>query len=227
MRLLIIEDEKHLAEAMHQILKKNNYLVDISFDGSDGLDNALSNIYDAIILDIMLPYIDGYTLLKTLRDSKIYTPVLILSAKSQLEDKVLGLDTGADDYLAKPFETEELLARLRAITRRKNNEILSSELLYSNIKLNTDNLILKCNDTTLALTLKESQLLEMLIINKDIITSKNNIIEKIWGYTSEAEDNNVEVYISFLRKKLKILECNIKIKTIRNLGYKLEVINNV
>lgn len=222
MRVLIVEDEKYLAEALMQILKKNNYLVDISLNGEDGLDNALTDIYDAIILDVMLPKLNGFEVIKEIRKNEILTPVIMLTAKNELEDKVKGLDYGADDYLSKPFESSELLARIRAITRRKNKTIISTNLKFNNISLNLDNLNLSTETVSLNLTLKEAGLLELLIINKEFITSKNSIIEKLWGFDSEAEDNNVEVYISFLRKKLNLINAKAKITTIRNLGYRLD-----
>lgn len=222
LRVLIVEDEKYLAEALMHILKKHNYLVDISLNGQDGLDNSLTDIYDAIILDVMLPKLNGFEVIKEIRSNKISTPVIMLTAKNELEDRVKGLDYGADDYLPKPFETSELLARLRAITRRKTKEIISSNIKFSNITLNLDNLIISNEILSLNLTLKEAGLLELLILNKDVITSKNSIIEKLWGFDSEAEDNNVEVYISFLRKKLTLINAKVKITTIRNLGYRLD-----
>lgn len=222
MRVLIVEDEKYLAEALMHILKKNNYLVDISLNGEDGLDNGLTGIYDAIILDIMLPRLNGFEVLKNLRLNNISTPIIMLTAKNEVEDKIKGLDLGADDYLPKPFDTNELLARIRAISRRKNKEITSTNINFSNITLNMDNLTIINESNILNLTLKEAGLLELLITNKDVITSKNSIIEKIWGYDSEAEDNNVEVYISFLRKKLILINANAKITTVRNLGYRID-----
>lgn len=224
MRILIVEDEKYLGEALMHILKKNNYLVDLCLNGQDGLDNALTDIYDAIILDIMLPKLNGFEVIKELRTNKITTPIILLTAKNDIEDKVLGLDLGADDYLAKPFETNELLARIRAITRRKSKSLLTNNLNFGNIKLNLENLNVSSDFLSLNLTLKEASLLELLIINKDVITSKNNIIEKLWGFDSEAEDNNVEVYVSFIRKKLNLINANAKITTVRNLGYRLDKI---
>lgn len=221
MRILIVEDEIYLAEALLHILKKNNYTADISLNGVDGLDNALTGIYDAIILDVMLPKLNGYEVLEKLRKENVNTPIIMLTAKNEVDDKVKGLDLGADDYLPKPFDTSELLARLRAITRRKNTDILSDKLEFNNLVLDYNNLVLTCENSNLKLTLKEAQILELLILNKDLVTSKSNIIEKLWGYTSEAEDNNVEVYISFIRKKFCILNTKVKITTIRNLGYKL------
>lgn len=223
MRILIVEDEIYLAEALAQILKKNNYIVDTAEDGSTGLDNALSGIYDLIILDIMLPEIDGISVLKKLREEGISTPVILLTAKGQTSDKVKGLDSGADDYLPKPFEIEELLARIRAAIRRRGEVQPDTNLKYGDIELNTSTLKLYKGAKEIKLVLKESQLLEFLILRKTSVTSKELVIEKLWGFDSEAEHNNVEVYISFLRKKLSSLNSSVIINTVRGVGYVLEV----
>lgn len=223
MRILIVEDELHLAEALAQILRKNNYTVDSANDGEAGLDNALSDIYDLIILDIMLPKMDGISVLKNIRKEGISTPVILLTARGEITDKVIGLDSGADDYLPKPFATEELLARIRALSRRKGEVLPDNTLQYGDIELNTAALKLSKGSREVKLILKESELLELLIIRKNSVTSKEMIIEKIWGFDSEAEYNHVEVYISFLRKKLLFLESDVSINTIRGIGYVLEV----
>lgn len=225
MRILIVEDELHLAEALTQILKKNNYTVDAVNDGESGLDNALSNIYDLILLDIMLPKMDGISILKKLRKEGISTPVILLTAKGEISDKVVGLDSGADDYLAKPFATEELLARIRAMSRRKGEVLPDNALKFGDIELNTANLKLSKDSKEVKLILKESELLEFLIARKNTVTSKELIIEKIWGFDSEVEHNHVEVYISFLRKKLAFLNSEVTINTVRGVGYVLEVKN--
>lgn len=225
MRILIVEDELHLAEALTQILKKNNYTVDAVNDGESGLDNALSNIYDLILLDIMLPKMDGISILKKLRKEGISTPVILLTAKGEISDKVVGLDSGADDYLAKPFATEELLARIRAMSRRKGEVLPDNTLRFGDIELNTANLKLSKDSKEVKLILKESELLEFLIARKNTVTSKELIIEKIWGFDSEVEHNHVEVYISFLRKKLAFLNSEVTINTVRGVGYVLEVKN--
>ncbi len=225
MRILIVEDELHLAEALTQILKKNNYTVDAVNDGESGLDNALSNIYDLILLDIMLPKMDGISVLKKLRKEGISTPVILLTAKGEISDKVVGLDSGADDYLAKPFATEELLARIRAMSRRKGEVLPDNTLKFGDIELNTANLKLSKGSKEVKLILKESELLEFLIARKNTVTSKELIIEKIWGFDSEVEHNHVEVYISFLRKKLAFLNSEVTINTVRGVGYVLEVKN--
>ena len=223
MRILVVEDELHLAEALTQILKKNNYTVDAVNDGESGLDNGLSGIYDVIILDIMLPKVDGITILKELRKEGISTPVILLTAKGEISDRVTGLDSGADDYLAKPFATEELLARIRALSRRKGEVLQANTLNFGDIELNTETLKLSCGSKDVKLILKESELLELLITRKNSATSKELIIEKLWGYDAEVEHNHVEVYISFLRKKLVYLNSEVIINTVRGVGYILEV----
>lgn len=222
MRILIVEDEVHLAEALSQILKKHHYSVDAVHDGQSGLDNALSGIYDLLLLDIMLPEMDGITILKTIRGQGISTPVILLTAKGEISDKITGLDYGADDYVAKPFSTEELLARIRAALRRKGEVIPEDSLKFGDIELNTGNLKLACKGKELKLILKESELMELLITRKTAIASKEQIIEKLWGFDSEVEHNNVEVYISFLRKKIAFLNSSVRINTIRGVGYVLE-----
>ncbi|KQY79990.1 two-component system response regulator [Paenibacillus sp. Root52] len=223
MRILIAEDEIHLAEAVSQILKKNNYSVDMVHDGRSGLDYALSGIYDLLLLDIMMPEMDGITVLKTLRSEGNHTPVILLTAKGEIDDKVTGLDYGADDYIAKPFATEELLARIRAALRRKGEVVPEDALKFGDIELNTVQLKLSVQGKEMKLNLKENELLELLITRKSAITSKEQIIEKLWGFDSEVEYNNVEVYISFLRKKLTFLNSAVRINTIRGVGYVLEV----
>lgn len=221
MRILVVEDERHLAEALSQILKKNHYTADISFDGESGLDNALSGIYDVIVLDIMLPKMDGISVLKELRREKIETPVLLLTAKGDVLDKVKGLDSGADDYLAKPFHTDELLARIRALSRRRGEVLTDNVLSCGDLSLNTATMVVSANHKQINLTLKEFELLEFLMLHQDMIVSKEQIIEKLWGFDSEAEDNHVEVYISFLRKKLRHLSSGMAINTVRGAGYTL------
>ncbi|KZL89651.1 response regulator transcription factor [Clostridium magnum] len=222
MRILIVEDELPLAEALAQILRKNNYTVDAVNDGESGLDNALTNIYDLIVLDIMLPKMDGITILKTIRKEEISTPVILLTARGEISDKVLGLDSGADDYLAKPFASEELLARIRAMSRRKGEVLQDNSLKFGDLQLNTSTLKLSKDNKEIKLILKESQLLELLIMRKNIASSKELIIEKLWGFDSEVEHNHVEVYISFLRKKLTYLNSKVTINTVRGVGYILE-----
>ena len=222
MRILLVEDEQHLSEAIAHILKKNHYTVDAVFDGSDGLDFALTGIYDLIILDIMLPKMDGISVLKRLRQEGYDTPVLLLSAKSEISDKVKGLDSGADDYLAKPFNTEELLARIRALSRRKGEIVSDNNLVFGDITLNISTMTLSKDNLSVNLTLKEFEVLEHLIKRGEMISPKNQIIEKLWGFDSEAEANHVEVYVSFLRKKLSFVKSNVTIQAVRGVGYVLK-----
>ncbi|MDR1641533.1 MAG: response regulator transcription factor [Clostridiales bacterium] len=222
MRILYVEDEKFLAQAIAQALKRRNYAVDLEYDGLAGLDMALLDIYDIVILDIMLPNLSGIEILREMRKEGVETPVILLTAKSGVEDKVEGLDCGADDYLSKPFQVEELLARLRALGRRKGQLVNGSVLVFADIELNYNTLELRGNGKTFHLTLKESQLLELLINNKYTVISTNTIIEKLWGWDSEAEDSHVQVHVAFLRKKLKLLSDKVKIKTTYGVGYVLQ-----
>ncbi|SDZ08199.1 DNA-binding response regulator, OmpR family, contains REC and winged-helix (wHTH) domain [Evansella caseinilytica] len=223
MRVLLVEDERRMAEAIGQVLKKNNYSVDLAHDGEYGLDCALSGIYDMIVLDIMLPKLDGISLLMELRQHRIFTPVILLTAKGETEDKVRGLDSGADDYLAKPFQTEELLARMRALGRRQGELLHENILRYGDIELNPHTLDLKCREKSFRLTLKEAQLLELLLKHSGMILPTATIIEKLWGFETDTEDRHVQVYVSFLRKKLVQLESAVKIKSVRGKGYVLAV----
>lgn len=221
MRILIIEDEVALADALAQIFYKNRYIADVSNDGESGLDNALTNIYDVIILDIMLPKMNGFDVLKNMRLNGIQTPVLLLTAKDEISDKVTGLDLGADDYLTKPFATEELLARVRSMYRRKAKVIVENALSYEDISLNLSTYELECDGNSVKLGLKEYSIMEFFLKNHGMVISKEKLIEKIWGYESDAEYNNVEVYISFLRKKLSHIKSRVSIKTVRGVGYRL------
>lgn len=221
MRVLIVEDERQLADALSEILRKNNYTVDVVYDGEAGLDYALSEIYDIIVLDVMLPKKDGISILKEIRSKGFTIPIILLTAKGEIEDKVMGLDSGADDYLTKPFKTAELLARLRVLSRRKGELMVSSTLAYGDIEVNPHTLFIYCNKKSFKLTLKEMQLLELFIETKNTTLSKSKIIEKIWGFDSNADDHYAEVYISFLRKKLLQLHSKVSIQTIRGIGYKL------
>ncbi|WP_040205836.1 response regulator transcription factor [Neobacillus jeddahensis] len=224
MRVLMVEDERYMAEAVAQVLKKNHYSVDLENNGEDGLDSGLSGIYDIIILDIMLPKMNGINVLRKLRENGIDTPVILLTARGTTEDKVVGLDSGADDYLAKPFHTDELLARLRALGRRKTELLTDGIHKFGDIELNPHTLVLFCGKKEKTLTLKESQLLELLINRKGMISSKDIIIEKLWGYDTDAEDNRVEIHVSLLRKKLTLLESEVSIRTIRGVGYVLTTV---
>ena len=221
MKLLVVEDEVALAEALSEILKRNKYVVDTVYDGEDGLAYGLTDIYDCIILDIMLPKMNGIDVLKTLRKRHISTPVLLLTAKSDTEDKINGLDSGADDYLTKPFVSGELLARVRSLTRRKG-EVVTDEFTFGDIALNKSTFSLSREGQFVKLSLKEYQIMELLIANPKQLIPKERFIEKIWGYESDVEYNNVEVYISFLRKKLSAIGSSVTIKTARGIGYFLE-----
>lgn len=222
MKILIVDDERGLTDALAVILKQNKYSVDCAYNGEDGLDMGLSGIYDLIILDVMMPKMDGFTVLKYLRQNKIDTPVLVLSAKTETADKIDGLNLGADDYLTKPFNTNELLARIRALLRRK--EKFTSDLLtFSDITLDRDTFELKKDEKSISLGKKEFQILEMLMLNQGKSIDKEKFIEKIWGFDTEAEYNTIEVYVSFLRKKLLAVGANVEIKSIRGIGYTLGV----
>jgi len=220
-KILYVEDEKYMALAVAQVLKKNNYSIDLAYDGEIGLDLALAGQYDIVILDIMLPKISGIGLLREMRKANVETPVILLTAKGETEDKVTGLDSGADDYLAKPFQMEELLARLRALGRRKGQLCPDNILSYGDVELNYNTLDLYGNGETFHLTLKESQILEFLMSHRGQTISTTTIIEKLWGWDSNAEDSHVQVQIAFLRKKLGIISKRVKIKTIYGVGYML------
>lgn len=222
MRLLLAEDEKELADALVEILKHNNYSVDAVYDGQEALDYLEGQEYDGAILDIMMPRMDGLTVLKKIREQGNPVPVLLLTAKTTVDDRVTGLDTGADDYLGKPFAMKELLARIRAMTRRQS-EATQPVLQYGNITLNRATFELSTTMENLRLANKEFQMLEMLMSNPGQIISTERFMEKIWGYDSETEINVVWVYISYLRKKLTNIGADVEIKAIRNQGYSLEV----
>ena len=220
MKILLVDDERQLTDALSAILKQNNYLVDCAFDGEEGLDYALSGIYDLIILDVMMPKMDGFTLLKILRQKKIDVPVLILSAKTETNDRVGGLNLGADDYLTKPFSTDELLARVKALLRRKE-KFTGDVLSFGDISLDRDTFELFRGENRIVLGKKEFQIIEMLILAGGKTINKERFIEKIWGYDSDAEYNTIEVYLSFLRRKLKAVGASVEIKSIRGIGYVL------
>ena len=222
MKLLLVEDEKQLSEALQQILIKNKYSVDAVYNGDEGLDYALTGVYDVIILDIMLPKLNGIEILKMIRKRKISTPVILLTAKGSVEDRILGLDSGADDYLPKPFSPDELLARLRALTRRNGDFINENILEFSDIKLNLSTYDMEVNDNSITLTQKEFEILKYFMQRPKLVVSKDDLITKLWGFDSDVEHNNIEVYISFLRKKLAYVESDVKITTIRRVGYRLE-----
>ena len=222
MRVLVVEDEVRLAATLQDLLEMNGYTADVCHDGETGLDNALSAIYDVIVLDVMLPRLDGFTVLRRLRAAGNTTPVLMLTARSELSDRVKGLDAGADYYLTKPFEPKELLACIRALTRRQPELRQTDTLACGDLRLEKNAFTLSCGDRSVRLSRKEFDMMEMLMLNQRMVVTKENLLLKVWGYESDAEDNNVEVYISFLRKKLEHLRSQVKIRTIRMVGYCLE-----
>ena len=226
MKILIIEDEYSLADAIAETLKNDNFNVSIETNGEDGENEALTENYDLILLDVMLPKKNGFDILRTLRQEKIKTPVIMLTAKSEIEDKLNGLEHGADDYITKPFAMRELMARIKAVLKRTNNIENTECLEYGDLVLDLKNAKLRCNNNEIQISGKEFELLEQLLINKNQISSRESLTERIWGYDSDSEYNNVEVYITFIRRKLKLIGSAVNIKAIRGVGYKLEVNND-
>lgn len=226
MKILIIEDEYSLADAIRECLEREHMDVTIVTNGFSGEEEALTNLYDLILLDIMLPKKNGFEILKTLKEEKIKTPIIILTAKSELDDKLNGLENGADDYITKPFHMKELLARVKIILKRSMNVEDTNNLMYGDLILDLSTGKLKCNNMEVTINGKELNLMEILLLNKEHIIEKEVLTNKIWGYDSEAEYNNVEVYISFLRKKINLLNSKVKIITVRGMGYKLEEKND-
>ena len=222
MRLLVVEDEHRLADTLADILQSQKYLVDVCYDGESGLDNAMSGIYDAIVMDVMMPKMNGFEVVRSMRRQGNATPVLLLTARTETMDKVTGLDCGADYYLTKPFEIEELLACLRALLRRQG-EVVSEELRFGSVVLNLNTCTIQCEQRSTRLSAKEFELMRILMTNKEKIVPKETLLLKVWGYESDAEDNLVEVYISFLRKKLEFIKADIRIDVVRRVGYPLEV----
>lgn len=222
MRVLVIEDEVRLAATLQDLLELSGYAADVRHDGETGLDDALTGIYDVILLDVMLPKLDGFTLLRRLREAGNATPVLMLTARSEVSDKVEGLDLGADYYLTKPFDPKELLACVRALTRRQPELRNPDSLEFGGVKLEKSSFTLSCGPRSVRLSRKEFDMMELLLLNRNLVLTKESLLLKIWGYESEAEDNNVEVYISFLRKKLAHIHAKVRIRTIRMVGYCLE-----
>lgn len=222
MRVLVVEDERSLADTLVQILKKNHHSAECVYDGNDGLDYALAGSYDIVILDVMMPGRNGFEVAKEIRKTGSNVAILMLTARGEVEDRVRGLDSGADDYLPKPFATEELLARVRALSRRKGEIVERGGVMtFGDIELNVDSMVLSCRDKEMRLTNREEQLLEFLIRNRGIVCSKETIIERVWGPDSEAEHNHVEVYVSFLRKKFARLGSGVEINAVRGVGYLL------
>lgn len=225
MRILIVEDEKKLADIIASRLRKEKYVVDISCDGEEGLDNSLSNIYDLIILDVMLPKMNGFEILKEIRKKDIKSKVIMLTAKTLIDDKLNGLENGANDYITKPFHMEELVARVNVQLRNIDNIKITEHIEFGDLKLNIKKANLLCVTTneTIDIVGKEFLLLEQFMQNPEQIISKENLYEKVWGFENDAESNNLEAYLSFIRKKIKIIGSNVQIRAIRGLGYKIEV----
>ena len=222
MRVLVIEDEVRLAATLQDLLELNGYTADVRHDGESGLDEALTGIYDVMILDVMLPKMDGFTVLQRLRASGSAVPVLMLTARSELSDRVEGLDRGADYYLTKPFEPRELMACVRALTRRQPELRNTDVLTCGDLSLDKSSFTLSCAERSVRLSRKEFDMMELFMLNQKQVITKENLLVRIWGYESDAEDNNVEVYVSFLRRKLAHLRSQVSIRTIRMVGYCLE-----
>ena len=221
MRVLVVEDEVRLAATLQDLLELNGYTVDVCHDGEAGLDNALTSIYDVILLDVMLPKMDGFTVLRRLRAGSVSTPVLMLTARSELEDRIEGLNAGADYYLTKPFDIRELLACINALLRRQVPQV--DQLMLGNTVLDLGACTLSCGIKYVRLSAKEFDVMRFLLQAQSSIISKEVILAWVWGYDSEAVENHVEVYVGFLRKKLRSIGSNIRIEAVRRLGYRLEV----
>ena len=221
MNILVVEDEHNLADAIVKILSDAGYNAEAVYDGKDGLRGATSDLYDLIILDVMLPGMDGFEIVHELRRRQISTPVLMLTARTSTGDKVEGLDSGADDYMTKPFESAELLARVRALLRRKGDVVID-EIEFADIKLDLTTHDLSCGDMSVHLSGKEFEVMQMLMSTSQRIVSKQDLLTRIWGIDGEASENSVEAYISFLRKKLQHIGSKVQITTLRMLGYRLE-----
>ena len=222
MNILVVEDEVSLANAIQKILEQHGFMVDAVHDGPSALDYAEGLSYELIILDVMLPGLDGFGVVQKLRQKGIATPVLMLTARTTVRDKVTGLNSGADDYMTKPFDTEELLARVNALTRR-TGQVVVEQLRFGDLSLDLKSAELICGAERVQLSRKEFEVLKLFLYNPTATITKEMMIVKVWGVESDATDNNVEVYISFLRKKLKFLKSGVTIKNIQRLGYRLEV----
>ena len=221
MQILIVEDEHSLSDAIAQLLRDQHYEVDCVYDGRSGLEYARAGHYDLIILDVMLPQMDGFEVVKTMRMEKISTPVLILTARENISDKITGLDCGADDYMTKPFDYDELFARIRALTRRVG-EVVLNEITYGDLTLDLERAELRCGEKAVHLGYKKFAIMQRFMRHPQISISKEELIVSVWGSDSDAGENNVEVYISFLRKKLTFLGSRVQIYTLRRIGYRLE-----
>ena len=221
MKILVVDDEVKLADALGELFRRNKFIADVVYDGEEGYFSAKNGDYDVIILDVMMPKIDGFEVVRRLRQNKINTPVLMLTALDEVSSRVKGLDCGADDYLTKPFASEELLARVRALTRRQS-EFVFDCLTYHDVTLNTSNYTLSCGQKVVSLGAKEYEIMRLLLANPTQVLSKDTIISKVWGLDSDITENNVEAYMSFLRKKLFFIGSKVNINSKRLLGYYLE-----
>ncbi len=222
MNILLVEDEVALSNAIKKILEQRGFLVDAVFDGRDAVDYATGMDYNLIILDVMLPKLDGFEVLRRVRGAGVHSPILMLTARSAVPDKVTGLNCGADDYMTKPFDAEELLARVGALTRR-TGEVLLNEVRFEDLTLDLRSAVLRCGAESVQLSRREFEVMKLFLRNPAMTITKDALISRVWGMESEATDNNVEVYISFLRKKLKYLSSRVSIRNLQKIGYRLEV----
>ena len=222
MNILLVEDEVSLSNAVKKILEQRGFFVDAVYDGLSAVDYATGMDYNLIILDVMLPKMDGFEVLRVLRSRSIHAPILMLTARSTVPDKVTGLNGGADDYMTKPFDTEELLARVNALTRR-TGEVIVNDVRYEDLALDVQSAVLRCGAESVQLSKKEFEVMKTFLFNPTMTITKDALISNVWGIESEATDNNVEVYISFLRKKLKYLKSRVSIRNLQKIGYRLEV----
>lgn len=223
MNVLVVEDERNLADAIVKILEDEGYNAEATYDGKAGLTCAKSGLYDAIVLDVMLPGMSGYDVVNKMRHAGVSTPVLMLTARISTEDKVRGLDSGADDYMTKPFEAPELLARLRALTRRRG-DVLIDEIKFADIRLDLNTHDLSCGEKSVHLSGKEFEVLSVLMGSSSRVVSKQDLLTRVWGTDGEASENSVEAYVSFIRKKLTHIGSKVQVTTLRMLGYRLEVL---
>ena len=223
MNVLVIEDERNLADAIVKILEDEGYNAEATYDGKAGLTCAKSGLYDAIVLDVMLPAMSGYDVVNQMRHAGVSTPVLMLTARTSTEDKVRGLDSGADDYMTKPFEASELLARLRALTRRRG-DVLIDEIKFADVSLDLNTHDLACGEKSVHLSGKEFEVMSILMGSNSRVVSKQDLLTRVWGVDGETSENSVEAYVSFLRKKLAHIGSKVQITTLRMLGYRLEVL---
>ena len=221
MNVLVVEDERNLADALAHILREQHFNADVVYDGRDGLSYARSGLYDAVVLDVMLPGMDGLEVARSLRADGVSTPILMLTAKGSVKDKVAGLDCGADDYMTKPFSPDELLARLRALTRR-TGEVVLDTLSFGDLSLDLENMNLSCGERSVHLSWREGEVMKLLMRSPQTALSKSALLTRVWGVDGEASTNNIEAYVSFLRKKLSFLGSRVVISTIRMLGYRLD-----